>query len=113
MGFNVAFALTNYDGSQEVVADPDYGTLVARTVSWGTSEEDQNKLLYTNLATHHCTYEELGLDDYDDNQNEVKISLTEEEANPNSKPFFFPPDEENIHYYKDYYKKFLCLDDRV
>ena len=81
MGFNVAFALTNFDGSNDIVADPDYGTMVARMVSWGTSEEDQNQLLYTYLDTHQCTYDELGLNDQDLVK---KVELTEAEEDSES-----------------------------
>ena len=35
MGFNVAFGLTDFDSGNQIVADPDYGIVIARRASWG------------------------------------------------------------------------------
>ena len=39
MGMHFAFGLTDFDGNQEPIDDPDYGQLVARYVHWGIATD--------------------------------------------------------------------------
>ena len=53
--FDIAFALTAYDGNPEPIEDPKYGRTYARYDSWGYGWRNKN------LDTHQCSDEELGL----------------------------------------------------
>ena len=77
LGFNVAFALSIYDGKSEVVEDPDYATLVAEYRRFGYEDDDDFDI---NMETRNCTHEDFMLNpDWSRPNIETKDELTEEE----------------------------------
>ena len=61
MGFNVAFGLSDFDGSSEFIEDPDYGTMKAYYRHWGIVD---NLAVYVDeVPTRPCTYADFGLDE--------------------------------------------------
>ena len=62
-GFNLAFGLTSYDGSPDVVEDEDYATMQIFTWSRGYLPEDYKP---RHLPTRICSAKELGLEESDD-----------------------------------------------
>ena len=98
LGFNVAFAISNYDGSSEIVDNPDFVDVYAAYRIWGFN----NTLLETKKEpTHLCGREELGLDYY---------NATEEERKRMKKPRFFRTHPESLDWTETYYPKMRCLD---
>lgn len=73
MGFDVAFGLTEYDGSSEWVEDEDYATVQAYEHSWGWKSEGTE--IYRINEMHNCTLDELGFEYY-------KASASEREGMP-------------------------------
>ena len=57
--FQLAAALVDYDGNTEPIDDPSYGELVIALYGWGY--EGHGGTLTTDLKTHSCSDEELGL----------------------------------------------------
>ena len=53
--FEIAFAITAYDGNPEPIDDEKFGKIYARIDQWGYEGERQ-----TQLQTHQCSDEELG-----------------------------------------------------
>ena len=39
LGFNLAFAISSYDGSNEITEDPDYGVVKAQYRRWNTETD--------------------------------------------------------------------------
>ena len=39
--FNIAFGITAYDGNFEPIDDPKYGRVIARYISWGFADVDE------------------------------------------------------------------------
>ena len=64
MGFNVAFALSAFDGSSEIVEDPDYATVQAIDRTWG-DYNDNKEVNETPKASHLCDQSEIGLGYFD------------------------------------------------
>ena len=62
MGFNVAFALTGYDGSTEIAEDEDYAILKAKIKTWGYAEEYGPGIQTVDVKTRQCTPAELGIE---------------------------------------------------
>ena len=98
-GMQFAFGITAYDGNQEPIDDPDYGSVVARYVTWGL-DDDVPGTQSTPIPTRYCTDEDLGLlsddsiigsSDWRDLKNEAM------EANYQQKEWFAPlTDEEKV-----------------
>ena len=59
-GFNVAYALTEYDAVKTPIDDPQYGTLRSYHYGWG---QDGRGSWSKELKTAYCTDEELHLTD--------------------------------------------------
>ena len=53
-------AFTGYDSVEENILDKSYGELIFSTSEWGF-KDGQTYLEYTDLETHTCSEEELGL----------------------------------------------------
>ena len=100
MDFNVAFGLTAYDGSTEIIEDEDYAIVIPTMHSWGWNEEGTE--VYDDLSKHLCRRDEIGLDYY---------SAGEGSGYP--EPKFFKPDQYNLAWFETYYHKMWCLDDSV
>ena len=58
-GFFVSAALIQYNSDTEVIEDAKYGELIFEHVGWGN--ELDLTAYYTQLETHYCTDEELGI----------------------------------------------------
>ena len=100
--FKVAFGLSNFDGSDEFIEDPDYVTFKPMYRSWGY----QNYLTFINeKKTRRCTREDFGLDYY-----YPKEDMSQEEI---PEPTFFEPYEANIQWFEDYSTKLWCIDDDI
>ena len=75
--FNVAFGVTEYDGTSTFIEDEDYATMKAYYREWGTGIKG---VKVTEVPIRRCTMADFGLDE-DGNQIDdgVKTALTEEE----------------------------------
>ena len=97
----LSFALTAYDDEYESIEDPDFGVLNAYYVRWGYPEVSEGDSAigygYTQLATHQCTNEDLGI---------------KEDGTPASKRgLFFKTHPNSLNDLKFYNRKFKCFDD--
>ena len=111
LGFNVAFGLTEFDGSSEFIEDPDYGTMSAKIRQWGF--EGPHGTIVESVDTHRCKLEEFGLDENGDYIGEDRITvLTDEQKDPESEPFFFPPNDNSKDFIITYHPKMHCFDER-
>ena len=54
MDFNVAFGLTEFDGSSEMIEDPDYATIEAKYRSWGFDMDDPQNPKVTPIGLRLC-----------------------------------------------------------
>lgn len=108
-GFNVAFALTKFDDNFDGIEDEEIGTLKAFYREWGFENSVGATVSY--LDVRDCTYADFHLDE-DGNplSDEPKIFLTENEKDPDGTPVFFPPNEFQVNFVKQYGKKMKCLD---
>ena len=77
---------------RESILDPSIGTLVLQHAEWGIDEKGDTFSSTTNLKSHTCTDEELGLKDNNDESR------------------FMPIHQTSIGYVKLYKKKFVCLE---
>ena len=93
-GFNVAFALTEYDSVRESIEDPDYGVLKAYHYRWGMGERGSVK---EEIKTESCTEAELHLNE--DQHGESKTMYHIQELSI-----------DDVRFYKD---KFKCVRDDV
>ena len=59
--------LTAYDNNPEPTLTPEYGQLVFKYGEWGQNPDGSFFSNRTELATHYCTDEELGLLSDDEN----------------------------------------------
>ena len=93
-GFQVAAAITSYDGSSEIIEDPSIGTIKMYIKGWGVQDETEGSLFFNEIKTKLCTSKEL---------NDVAGS------NTNSK--FFKTDPESEGDLGTYGPKMRCIDD--
>ena len=89
-GFNVAFALTEYDNVEEPIEDPDYGVLKAYHYGW---KQDTREIFQTPVSTEPCTQDDL--------------HLNEEVSGQSSS--IFPIGELYIGDVRRYWEKFKCV----
>ena len=93
LGFNVAFGLSDFDGSEKFIEDPDYGTLKAKLRMWGL--EDVYGTVVEDLKFRRCNASDFYFDQDLNYVGETSlIELTEEQSDNSSAPFFFPPEPE-------------------
>ena len=106
MGFEVAFGITAFDESSELIEDEEIGTMKAFYVSWGDNSAYTNDTLsltgLTEIPLRPCTAEDFGLSETLEQLNTDMIS------GGNSK--FYPMSNENFEYIKVYYPKMKCID---
>ena len=88
--FEIAFAITAYDGNPEPIDDEKYGKIYSRYDQWGY-EGERN----TYLETHQCTDEELGF------------------AGDPNKSRFFPVHPNSYKDFEFRKKKFQCFDQKL
>ena len=112
LGFNVAFGLSDFDGKPDFIEDPDYGTTKAVYRQWGFETESGTEV--DELKLRNCTAADFGFDE-DGNRitDEFKDSLTDEERDPNGKPFFFPPDPKQVNFIWTYHPKMHCFENKI
>ena len=59
-GFEIAFGLSNYGNSVEMINEPQYGEIKAVLRSWNSEDEDIS-VKFQNVETRPCTESELGI----------------------------------------------------
>jgi hypothetical protein len=107
MNFNVAFAITYYDGDLESIENPNIGRMKAIYREWGLG--DYSGILETELPTRPCTMADFGLDDYQDG--DTLERLTDFTKNMTDIPgTFFTPVQHQIYYFMTYGHKMKCMD---
>ena len=95
-GFNIAVAFTEYNTKREYELDKKYGGIVINSYSWGTDSEGKSFTDRSEMQTHPCSLEEMGL---------VDSERTDENI-----AYFFTP-HPNARYFSELYqKKFLCVE---
>ena len=62
-GLNLAVAFTAYDTETEPILDDSYGRLIFNAVEWGPNPDGTYYSRRTELETHTCSREELGITD--------------------------------------------------
>ena len=111
-GFNMAFGLSEFDGSGEYIEDPDYGTMTAATREWGF--RSGYGTIINPLATRPCTREDFNLDENLELIGpELITKFTDEMADPKANPFFFPVNNNSLDFVSTYYPKMHCFDERI
>lgn len=98
-GLNVAVAFVAYDSNPEPILDPSIGELVFKAYQWGPDPSNPN-IVYsgrTEIPSHPCSREELGLDRDRD-----------EARDSESKFFSIAPS--NLRDVDFYHKSYRCVD---
>ena len=70
LGFNIAFGISDFDGSPLTVEDPSYGELIAEYRSWGFSDGWTTE--YDQLSRRLCERSDFYLDE-DPNSDKIEI----------------------------------------
>lgn len=91
-GFQVAAAVTSFDGNPNPIEDPTYGTVKIYMKQWGV--ENKPGVFFTGVAMRDCQPSDFNF---------------ENEKNPSAK--FFPVDEFSKKTFDSYSKKLKCIDE--
>ena len=97
----MAFGLTNYDGSSDIVEDPDYATVIGAYRIWGF---DDILLETIEIPSQFCTRDDFGLDYY---------QVDEDERKKYPKPAFFEPYEDAVGWLEVYHPMMRCLTEPI
>ena len=61
-GLNFAIGFTAFDSETEDILDPSYGKIAFMKYEWGEGENGDYFAQYTEIPSHTCTKEELGIE---------------------------------------------------
>ena len=114
LGFNIAFGISDFDGSPLSVEDPSYGYLVAEYRSWGFADGWTTE--YNQLSRRHCERSDFHLDE-DPNRDKSEIQNEDQEraflSQDDDEPFFFHPIEAHREWIETYHPKMYCFNDKL
>ena len=94
-GMKFAFGITAYDGEQESIEDPRYGTVKATLNTWGFAAQGEMSV-GGEFETHTCSKEELGL-----------------VVGQEDKSEFYPIHTNSRKDTAFYHKKLKCIDENI
>ena len=93
-GFQIAAAVTSYDGNPNSIEDPEIGVVKFYLKQWGL--DDSPGITFKEVKTRQCTYQDFNWGRFFDGSSNTK---------------FFPVNEVSVRDLKTFSSKMKCLDD--